>query len=387
MSKRFQFGLVAHFLADYALLYFVIARAQAEGGAKGAVWTFLATSLPAVALFALAPVWDRMQRRPLQSLGSVQSVIVLSTLCLFLTKSLLGTLAIALVLGFTRQVFRLLLSACAKAIPDAALRGRLLERTITIRYACMIPGATLGAVAGGASSKTEIIIIGASAVATTWSLFFLQSDRSLSSATLTHESTSLPQLPSWGLLSEAFGRTELLVFTFTMLAVSSFMAVEYPLLTETYGFKNWMLPVVWGGHLVGSLFASVPRVVAFETSLGRQRSILVLAAIAVVVTFGLFSVFPPRVVPAALLMAAATLFLCRFEIVAGKRLLERVGEQRYALTNLQMRGFELALQIVGPALASLSVTTLTVRGTLGLVCAASLVGILALARPALVRAS
>jgi hypothetical protein len=368
MSFRFQLGLVGHFLADYALLYVVIARAQAAGGAKGAVWTFLATSLPALALFALAPLWDRMQRRPLRHIAVVQVVVVLAAATLFATRSLAGTLAIALLLGFTRQLFRLLLGAVAKSVNDPSRQNLLLERSITLRYACMIPGATIGAMAGG--SSWEPWILGAASAATLLSLGLLQSDASLREARLHHEVASLPQLPSWRLLSEAFGGRELTVFLFTMLAVSCFMAVEYPLLTESYRFERWMLPIVWGGHLAGSLLASLPLVAKIETTLARTGSLIARYAIASVVAFGLFSVCPPWVAPAAILMATATLLLCRFEIAAGKRLLERVGEARFARANLQMRGFELGLQIAGPALASLGVLLVSVRATLGVVAAA-----------------
>jgi len=278
-----------------------------------------------------------------------------------------------------------LLSACAKGASDSELRNRILERSITVRYACMIPGATLGAYAGG--SHWENVVIGASAVATAMSLLLLQSDRALSSFKLDHQAASLPQLPNWRLLSESFGRQELLAFVFATVAVSSFMAVEYPLLTLTYGFENWTLPVVWGGHLVGSLAAGWPKVAAAERSLALRAPLLFTLAWVVVASFGAFSAIPALVIPAALLMAFATLILCRFEITVGKRLLDRVGEGGYASVNLQMRGFELALQIVGPAIASVGLAALTVRGTLGFVCGLCLLGLFLLARPSPVRAS
>lgn len=380
MSLRFNVALVGHFLADYAVLYFVIARAQAAGGAKGAVWTFLATSLPAIGLFLLAPLWDRMQRRPLRSLGLVQGTVLVATLSLFALRSLPGTLTVALLLGFTRQLFRLLLSACAKGATDPSVRHRLLERSITLRYACMIPGATIGAFAGGSSWET--IVVGAAATMTALSLVLLQSDRELGAYRLHHETTSLPQLPNARMLGDAFGRRELWVFLWTTIAVSCFMAVEYPLLTETYGFQRWMLPVVWGGHLFGSLAANLPRILRAEEHLARRLPIIGGLGLIAVLAFGTFAVLPAWVVPASLLMAGATLVLCRFEIAVGKRLLERVGEARFATVNLQMRGFELALQIVGPAGASLGVAALTVRGTLGIVCFAAFVAVLPALRPA-----
>ena len=358
MSFRFQAGLVAHFLADYALLYLVIARAQAAGGAKGAVWTFLATSLPALALFALAPLWDRMQRLPLRSVGVVQALSRAVGLMLCATHSLLGLVGVALVLG-----------AIAKAVADLARRAHFVERSITPRYACMIPGAAW--------------ILAASLAAIALSFGLLRLDLSFRTLVLPEQEGALPQIPSWRFLSEAFGRRELAIFALAMVAVSAFMAIEYPLLTDSFGFARWLLPVVWGGHLAGSLLASLTHVSRVEerVSSSAETGPLFPYAVTTVAAFGAFAVAPPWIVVAALLMALATLLLCRFEIVVGKRLLDRVGETRFARANVQMRGFELGAQIAGPALMSVGVAVLSVRAALAMTTATALLAVILLGIP------